>query len=81
MTLHTFVAIKDQSSHDSYWHWASVLTIRSAAPAIPSSRDPRWQAPGRASLVPAHAGHRNQLEGVFPRRTKNRANRRTAPIP
>ena len=52
--------------------------ILSVAPAIPSSRDPRWQAPGRASLVPAHAGHRNQLEGVFPWRRKDQP---TDPLP
>ncbi|MGB8527381.1 MAG: hypothetical protein WCD75_11185, partial [Rhodoplanes sp.] len=46
--------------------------IVSVAPPFLLAPIPLWQAPGRASLVPAHAGHRNQLEGVFPWRTKNR---------
>jgi hypothetical protein len=49
--------------------------------AISRAAIPRWQAPGRASLVPARAGHRNRSKGVFPWRTKNRTNRRTRPFP
>ena len=55
--------------------------ILSVVSAISRAAIPRWQAPGRASLVPAHAGHRNRSKGVFPWRRKNRTNRRTRPLP